>query len=40
MSSVAAAQREFVTRKITLAIANIVAGKQDKISLGNMNTKA
>ena len=27
----------FVTRKITLAIANIVAGKQDKISLGNMN---
>ena len=29
----------FVTRKITLAIANIVAGKQDKISLGNMNAK-
>lgn len=29
----------FVTRKITLAIANIIAGKQDKISLGNMNAK-
>ena len=29
----------FVTRKITLAIANIVAGKQEKISLGNMNAK-
>lgn len=29
----------FVTRKITLAIANIVAGKQDKISLGNMNAR-
>lgn len=29
----------FVTRKITLAIANIVAGKQQKLSLGNMNAK-
>ncbi len=29
----------FVTRKITLAIANIVMGKQQKISLGNMNAK-
>lgn len=29
----------FVTRKITLAIANIVAGKQDKLSLGNMDAK-
>lgn len=29
----------FVTRKITLAIANIVAGKQGKLSLGNMNAK-
>ncbi len=29
----------FVTRKITLAIANIVAGKQEKLSLGNMNAK-
>ena len=29
----------FVTRKITLAIANILAGKQDKLSLGNMNAK-
>ncbi|MBD5452173.1 MAG: GDP-mannose 4,6-dehydratase [Lachnospiraceae bacterium] len=29
----------FVTRKITLAIANIMAGKQDKLSLGNMNAK-
>ena len=29
----------FVTRKITLAIANIVTGKQQKISLGNMNAK-
>ncbi|MCU6745457.1 GDP-mannose 4,6-dehydratase [Suilimivivens aceti] len=29
----------FVTRKITLAIANIIAGKQDKLSLGNMNAK-
>lgn len=29
----------FVTRKITLAIANIVAGKQKKLSLGNMYAK-
>ena len=29
----------FVTRKITLAIANIVAGKQGKLSLGNLNAK-
>lgn len=29
----------FVTRKITLAIANIMAGKQEKLSLGNMNAK-
>lgn len=29
----------FVTRKITLAIAGIVAGKQEKLSLGNMNAK-
>lgn len=29
----------FVTRKITLAVANIMAGKQDKLSLGNMNAK-
>ena len=29
----------FVTRKITLAIANIVSGKQDKLSLGNMDAK-
>lgn len=29
----------FVTRKITLAIANIVAGKQEKLSLGNMDAK-
>lgn len=29
----------FVTRKITLAIANIVAGKQEKLSLGNMEAK-
>ena len=29
----------FVTRKITLAIANILAGRQDKLSLGNMNAK-
>ena len=28
-----------MTRKITLAIANIIAGKQDKLSLGNMNAK-
>ena len=29
----------FVTRKITLAIANIVAGRQEKLSLGNMDAK-
>ncbi|MBQ8040137.1 MAG: GDP-mannose 4,6-dehydratase [Lachnospiraceae bacterium] len=29
----------FVTRKITLAVANIMAGKQQKLSLGNMNAK-
>ena len=29
----------FVTRKITLAIANIMAGNQEKLSLGNMNAK-
>ncbi|MCR5501568.1 MAG: GDP-mannose 4,6-dehydratase [Lachnospiraceae bacterium] len=29
----------FVTRKITLAIANMIAGKQEKLSLGNMNAK-
>lgn len=29
----------FVTRKITLAIANIMTGKQQKLSLGNMNAK-
>ena len=29
----------FVTRKITLAVANIMAGKQEKLSLGNMNAK-
>lgn len=29
----------FVTRKITLAVANIVNGKQEKIYLGNLNAK-
>ena len=29
----------FVTRKITLAVANIMAGKQEKLSLGNLNAK-
>lgn len=29
----------FVTRKITLAIAGIVAGRQEKISLGNLDAK-
>lgn len=29
----------FVTRKITLAVANILAGKQEKLSLGNLNSK-
>lgn len=29
----------FVTRKITRAVANILAGKQDKLSLGNLDAK-
>lgn len=29
----------FVTRKITLAVAGIVSGKQEKLSLGNMDAK-
>jgi len=29
----------FVTRKITMALANIIAGKQNKLSLGNMDAK-
>ncbi|MEN6348498.1 MAG: GDP-mannose 4,6-dehydratase [Syntrophomonas sp.] len=29
----------FVTRKITRAVCNIVAGKQDKLSLGNLDAK-
>lgn len=29
----------FVTRKITLAVANILAGKQEKLFLGNLNAK-
>lgn len=29
----------FVTRKITLAVANIVRGKQEKLYLGNLNAK-
>ncbi len=29
----------FVTRKITLAVAKIMAGKQEKLSLGNLNAK-
>lgn len=29
----------FVTRKITMAVANIMAGKQEKLSLGNMEAK-
>ena len=29
----------FVTRKITRAVASIIAGKQEKLSLGNMNAK-
>ena len=29
----------FVTRKITRAVANIMAGKQDKLSLGNLDAK-
>lgn len=30
---------DFVTRKITIGIAKIMAGKQDKLSLGNLNAK-
>ena len=29
----------FVTRKITLAISNIIVGEQEKLSLGNLNAK-
>lgn len=29
----------FVTRKITLAVANILAGRQEKLCLGNMNAR-
>lgn len=29
----------FVTRKITIAVANIMAGKQERLSLGNMDAK-
>lgn len=29
----------FVTRKITMAVASIIAGKKEKLSLGNMNAK-
>lgn len=29
----------FVTRKITRGVANIIAGKQEKLSLGNLNAK-
>ena len=29
----------FVTRKITLAVARIMAGRQEKLSLGNLNAK-
>ena len=29
----------FVTRKITIAVANIMTGKQEKLSLGNMDAK-
>ena len=29
----------FVTRKITMAVAKILAGKQEKLSLGNLNAK-
>lgn len=29
----------FVTRKITIAVANIMSGKQEKLSLGNMDAK-
>ena len=30
---------DFVTRKITIAVAKIMAGKQDKLSLGNLDAK-
>ena len=30
---------EFVTRKITVALAKMMAGKQEKLSLGNLNAK-
>ena len=30
---------EFVTRKITIAVAKIMAGRQEKLSLGNLNAK-
>ena len=30
---------DFVTRKITLAVAKIISGKQEKLSLGNLNAK-
>ncbi|MBR2179246.1 MAG: GDP-mannose 4,6-dehydratase [Selenomonadaceae bacterium] len=30
---------EFVTRKITIAVAKIMSGKQEKLSLGNLNAK-
>ena len=30
---------DFVTRKITIAVAKIMAGKQEKLSLGNLNAK-
>ena len=30
---------DFVTRKITIAVAKIISGKQDKLSLGNLNAK-
>ena len=30
---------DFVTRKITVALAKILAGKQEKLSLGNLNAK-
>ncbi len=30
---------DFVTKKITLAVAKIVSGKQEKLSLGNLNAK-
>ena len=30
---------DFVTRKITLAVTKIMAGKQDKLSLGNLDSK-